>query len=156
MSADGVAQEIELVEREREAAQIMELDRCLAGLKQLAAIFKRVASTEELKAAEGKRCILAISGLRFHTKSYYFQVTGTSIEVVNPYEDYNTLILAPIESVINVLKGLAAGNKWAFSEERARGKAVIRGSHSLHDAYAISEAFKRFAALASRYGPISL
>ena len=121
-------------------------------LKTLSGVFRRVATKAELNEAEGRRCVLAISGLKHTRKVYYFQITGSTIEVVDPYATYNTLIIAPIDSVIRVFKGIAAGNKYAFSEERARGEAIVKGERSLHDALVLGDAFKRFAELASRYG----
>jgi hypothetical protein len=149
--------EIEDAVREAELAQeqtdLEKLDKAIKGLETLSRAFKSFATKEELTEAEGRRCILAISGLKTTKRAYYFEITGASIRLCEPYRDYTTLIIAPLDSVLRVFKGVAAGDKWAFSNERARGKAIFKGSHSLFDAYALGEAFKRFSELARRYSP---
>jgi hypothetical protein len=152
--------EVEEAIREAELAQekddLEKLDKAIKGLETLSQAFKSFATKDELAEAEGRKCILAISGLKTTKRAYYFEVTGASIRLVEPYANYTTLIIAPLDSILRVFNGVAAGDKWAFSNERARGKAIFRGSHSLFDAYALGEAFKRFAELAKRYGPIDL
>jgi len=150
---NSAIREAELVQ---ERADLEKLDKAIAGLETLSQTFRSFATKEEIAEAEGRRCILAISGLKTTKRVYYFEVTGASIRLCNPYTDYTTLIIAPLDSVLRVFKGVAAGDKWAFSNERAKGKAIFKGGRSLHDAYALSEAFKRFAELAKRYGPIDL
>lgn len=137
----------------QEKADLEKLDKAVEGLQILSRAFRKFATKEEIAEAEGRKCILAISGLKTTKQVYYFEVTGATIQIVSPYADYTTLIIAPLDSVLRVFKGIAAGDKWAFSNERARGKAIFKGSHSLHDAYALSEAFKRFAELAKKYSP---
>ena len=153
---EGIDEDVQAVEHAQEQRDIEELGRCVEALQTLSHLFKRVASEEEIVAAEGRRCILAVSGLKYTKQAYYFEVSGASIKVVPPYADYNTLVIAPLESVLRVMKGVAGGNKWAFSEEVARGKTTLKGEHSLHDTYAFTEVFKRLASLAARYGPIEI
>jgi len=146
-------EEKELLEEKR---NLEKLDKAIEGLRVLSKAFSKFATKEELSEAEGRRCILAISGLKSTKRAYYFEVTGHSIKLTNPYTDYTTLIVAPIDSVLRVFSGVATGDKWAFQNERQRGRAIFKGEKSLHDIYALGEAFKRFAELAKRYGPIDL
>ncbi len=150
---DGAIAEAEL-KQERE--DLKKLDKAIQGLQILSKAFSKFATKEELAEAEGRKCILAISGLKTTKKAYYFEVTGASIKLVEPYSDFTTLIVAPLSSVLRVFSGVAAGNKWAFHDERAKGRVIFKGERSLHDVYALGEAFKRFAELAKRYGPIDL
>lgn len=139
-----------------EQEDLKKLDKALEGLEMLSRAFKNFATKDELSEAEGRKCILAISGLKTTKRTYFFEVTASSIRLSEPYTDYTTLIVAPLDSVLRVFKGVAAGDKWAFSNEYARGKAYFKGAHHLHDAYAIAESFKRFSELAKKYGPIDL
>ena len=140
-------------ELSQEKADLEKLDKAVEGLGIMSKAFARFATKEELVEAEGRKCILAISGLKTTKRAFYFEVTGASIRIVPPYSDYTTLIVAPLDSVIRVFSGIANGDKWAFSNERARGRAIFKGERSVHDAFALSESFKRFAELAKRYAP---
>lgn len=152
---DAIA-EARLREEKEEERQLAQLDKAVEGLKILSRAFAKFASKEELLEAEGRKCILAISNLKTTKRAYYFEVTGSSIRLNEPYTDFTTLIVAPLASVLRVFAGVATGDKWAFSNERARGRAIFKGTRSLHDVFALSEAFKRFAELAQRYGPVDL
>lgn len=77
---EGINGDIEAAEE----AKCEELERCVAVLKTISAVFRRVATKEELTEAEGRRCVLAISGLKHTRKVSYFQITGSTIEVVDP------------------------------------------------------------------------
>lgn len=140
-------------ELQQEKADLERLDKAVEGLQILSTAFSKFATKEELSEAEGRKCILAISGLKTTKRAYYFEVTGVSIRITEPYTDYTTLIVAPLDSVIRVFSGIANGDKWAFSNEKARGRAIFRGERSVHDGWALSEAFKRFAELSKRYAP---
>lgn len=152
--------EIEIVvaetELKQEKADLEKLDRAVEGLAALSKAFKGFATKDELAEAEGRRCILAISGLKTTKRAYFFEVTGLSIRLTEPYTNYTTLIVAPLDSVLRVFKGIAAGDKWAFSNEYARGQAYFKGERHLFDVYAMGESFKRFSELAKKYGPIDL
>lgn len=137
---------------EEEEKQLQVLDKALEGLTALSKAFRSFATKDELAEAEGRRCILAISGLKTTKKNYFFEITGSQILLREPYTTYTTLIVAPLDSVLRVFKGVAAGDKWAFSNEYARGKAYFKGEKHLHDMYSLSEAFKRFAELTKKYG----
>lgn len=143
-------------ELKQEKADLEKLDRAVEGLAALSKAFKGFATKDELAEAEGRKCILAISGLKTTKRNYFFEVTGSSIRLSEPYTDYTTLIVAPLDSVLRVFRATAAGDKWAFSNEYAHGKAYFKGERHLFDSYAMSEAFKRFAELAKRYGGVDI
>lgn len=113
--------------------------------------FARLATAEELRSAEGRACILAITGLQHQQATYFFQVVGGAIRQVPPFERYNTYIGAPIDSVIRVLKGALEGDEHAFAREWTRGQAQLKGDYSIHDGYQFDEAFRRLARLVKRY-----
>ena len=113
--------------------------------------FGTLATTAERSSAEGRRCILSISGLKHHQAAFFFEVTGARIRQVPRFETYNTYIAAPIDSVIRVLKGVLNGDENAFSNEWARGQAKLVGEHSVHDGLQFAEAFRRLAGLVKRY-----
>jgi len=83
--------------------------------------------------------------------NFFFEVKGSQIARVPPFERYTTYIAAPIDSVIRVLKGVLSGDEQAFEKEWARGLAQIRGTHSLHDGVQFAEGFKRLARIVKRY-----
>jgi len=99
----------------------------------------------DLQLANGRRCILQITDYDGAVHSRLFEVTEVGVKVLPAEGDYNTLILAPIDSVARVLKGVLAGNRAAFSSEWAKGRARIVGNRKLHDGFVFSEIFGRLA-----------
>lgn len=136
---------------EDEVLALLELDDCLDALNILQEAFLAFINPSELQVAEGRRCILGLSDLQYHQRHYYFEVTGARIILVNRYEHYNTLIMAPLRSVLRVLQGTLEGDEEAFSKEWARGKAKVVGEKNLHDAIMFADVFKRLARLVKRY-----
>ena len=135
-----------------EAKKIGELTSLVSALSMVLEAFTRLASTDELNAAEGRRCILAATGIKYHPDCiFFFEVKGASIRLVDSFTHYNTYIAAPIDSIIRVLNGLWEGREDAFSSEWARGQAKIEGARSLHDGLQFNDAFKRVARAIKRY-----
>lgn len=110
-----------------------------------------LAQPGELASAEGRRCILAITGLEHHQVSFFFEVAGARIRQVPPFEGYTTYIAAPIDSVMRVLKGMFDGDENAFVNEWTRGRAKIIGIHSINDGLQFQEGFRRLAGVIKRY-----
>lgn len=117
----------------------------------LESTFATLATVEELKSAEGRRCILSISALKHQKADFFFEVLGARIRQVPPFDNFNTYIAAPIDSVIRVLKGALDGDEDAFANEWSRGQAKLVGDHSVHDGLQFNEAFRRLAKLIKRY-----
>ena len=152
VEVDAVVQE---AEREQERKQLEEIERCLILLQKLQSVFLSsngaLFKQEEITQASGRRCILRISGLKYHKYEQYFEVTQTGVKVVTPYTNPNTYIAAPIDSVLRVLQGVLNGDTSSFSSEWARGQAKIVGSKHLHDGFVFGEVFRRLATLIGRY-----
>jgi hypothetical protein len=134
-----------------ERTKIEEVQALLKAFDLLEGTFATLATAAERSSAEGRRCILSISGLSHHQAAFFFEVTGARIRQVPRFERYNTFVSAPIDSVIRVLKGVLDGDENAFSNEWTRGQAKLVGDHSLHDGLQFAEAFRRLAGLVKRY-----
>lgn len=113
--------------------------------------FSNLTTAAERTSAEGRRCILSISDLKYHQAAFFFEVTGAMIRQVPQFERYTTHIAAPIDSVVRVLKGVLDGDENAFANEWARGQAKLVGKHSVHDGFQFAEAFRRLAGAIKRY-----
>ena len=145
------------VERGQERRQLEEIEACLATLQRLQKLFLSrtqngtVLKKEELEQANGRKCILGISGLKYNRYEKFFEVTPTGVNIVTPYSDFNTYITAPVGSVLRVLQGVLNGDTSSFSAEWARGEAKIVGPRHLHDGFVFGEVFRRLATLIRRY-----
>ena len=134
-----------------EQLKIGQVQALLKAFDLLEGTFATLATAAERSSAEGRRCILSISGLKHHQAAFFFEVTGARIRQVPRFEHYTTHIATPIDSVIRVLKGVLDGDENAFSNEWARGQAKLVGKHSVHDGLQFAEAFRRLARLVGRY-----
>jgi hypothetical protein len=124
----------------------------LKGLDILQASFPRLASPGEKNAAEGRRCVIVITGLKHHPNyAIYFEVKNSSLSQVAPFTQYTTKIEAPLESVLRVLGRLSNGEENVFTDEKRLGVAVVEGVHSLHDLYWINNAANRVARIIRAY-----
>ena len=128
-----------------ELAQIADIQVLLEAFSLLEGTCAPLATSDELKSAEGRRCILAISGLKHNQASFFFEILGARIRQVQPFDKFTTHIAAPIDSVTRVLKGALDGDENAFTNEWSRGQATLVGEHSVHDGYQFNEAFRRLA-----------
>ena len=139
-------------ERESEARQLADLDNVLTRLERMQRILlPQMQRGQDLQDAEGRRCILVLEGLKFHKFAKFFEVSRSGVRLVEPFDTYNTAILAPLDSVIRVLKQVLDGKRNAFSSEWARGKARIIGSRSMHDGYVFGQVFDQLAEVIGRY-----
>ena len=136
---------------EAERHQLDQVRALLQALDMLQGAFGTLATAAERSSAEGRACILGITGLQHQEARFFFRVEGSKIRQVAPFERYNTYIGAPIDSVVRVLKGVLDGDENAFTNEWARGQAKLIGPHSVHDGLQFAEAFRRLALLIKRY-----
>lgn len=160
MEETGIA----LKEAEWERQQLENIEACLNTLDKLQHIFLNVPSSmlpkddlssmlpkDDLAKASGRRCILGVGGLKYHSYEKFFEVSPGGVRIVPPYDNFNTYISAPVDSVLRVLKGVLDGDTAAFSAEWARGQAKIVGERRIHDGYVFSEVFRRLALMIKRY-----
>lgn len=139
-------------EQRLEAETLDEVRHTLETIERLQRIFlPQLEQKGELAQAAGRRCFLAIEGLKYHKWAEYFEVTATGVRTVPAFANYDTAIVASLDSVLRVLKGVLAGNEHVFSEEWARGQARIIGDRKLHDGYVFNEVFGRLARIIRRY-----
>lgn len=104
-------------------------------------ILLRRYPAEKVVDAEGKRAIVTISGLRFHDLVYSFQVTGLSIEQVEPMEGYDTWIDMPLDVIVTVVKKVLSGQQGALNEAFTDNRVKIRGKKVYHDMSAFEGVF---------------
>ena len=140
-------------EREVERAQLAELAETLNSITRMQRLFLcDVERPGELDQTEGRRCLLVIEGLKYHPGSaFYFQVTPAGVEQVPPYDTYDTAIVAPLKSVLSVLKATVAGRQDPFGDELSRGNARLKGESRIHDGWVFKDVFIRLAARFRRY-----
>ena len=138
-------------EAQVEGTKLQEVEALLRAFDILQDAFSSMTSQEDRQQAEGRRCVIGTTGLKYHKKAFYFEVVGSRLSQVDPYEKYNTLILAPLDTIIAVLKGTLSGDENAFVDEWRRGRAKLVGDHSIHDGDQFQKAFQRLAWVAKRY-----
>jgi len=139
-------------EAEWERQQLEEIDRALDILNRLQGAFIRTSELQkDLSQADGRRCILVISGLKHTQHRKFFEVSPSGVKLVEPYENPNTAILAPVDSVKRVLMGTLNGDTSAFAAEWARGQAKLVGERRIHDGYVFASVFSELASLVKRY-----
>jgi hypothetical protein len=113
--------------------------------KPLASILRRKYSPEEILEAEGKRCVIAVRGLKFHDLVIFFQVSGLSIQQVEPFDSYDTWIEAPIKTINLFLARILSGDEEAFGDLITGNEVKIRGPHTFHDIHIFEEATRTLA-----------
>jgi len=134
-----------------EAEKLGEIQNLLQALDILQSSFSSLVNPEEKQAAEGRRCILHITGLKYHKAIYYFAVEGFQVRQVDPFAKYNTYVGAPLDSVIRVLAGTIEGDENVFGREWSRGDAILKGDYSMHDGLQFRNTFKRLARMIKAY-----
>ena len=138
-------------EAEIEAQALEDIDKTLDRMDKLQRLWMRELSRGDLEQAQGRKCVLGITGLKYHRFEKFFQVTPTGVQIVDPYEGFNSYIEAPLDSVVRVLKGVLEGDSTIFTQEWARGIAKIRGQRRVHDGYVFNQVFARLAEMFARY-----
>lgn len=106
---------------------------------------RRKYPPEQLAEAEGRKCVLVISGLRHHQAAYFFSVSELSVKQVAPFETYDTYVQAPLALVVDLLERVLSGEKGAFGDLMASGRGKIIGPHSPHDMMIFGEVFDELA-----------
>lgn len=138
-------------EAELEGQALEDIGHTLDRMDRLQRLWMKELSQGDLEQAQGRKCVLAITGLKYHSFERYFLVTPTGVEIVEPYQGYNSYIEAPLDSVTRVLKGVLEGDTTVFTQEWARGIAKIRGNRKVHDGVVFNQVFARLAEMFARY-----
>lgn len=129
--------------RELEATALDKLFSYLSTFKKfqpaIRSILKGRYSPEEMLEAEGKRCVISVTGLRYHEVIVYFQITGLSIVEVEPYENFDTFISAPLSVVNQFLARVLSGDENAFGDLAAGNNVKFRGKKTFYDLSAFQE-----------------
>ena len=88
---------IEAQKMNEEAKKLDEVQSLLKALDILQTSFSSLANPTEKQDAEGRRCILHITDLKYHKAAFYFAVEGFRVHQVDPVVKYNTYIGAPLD-----------------------------------------------------------
>lgn len=136
-----------LKRKEREAIQ--KLEEYLAIFRKFESPIKRIAmrkySPEQILEAEGKKCIIAVSGLRFHQKIYFFKVDKLSLTQVEPFDQFDTFIQVPISIINEFLERILSGDETAFGDLVGRDDVKFRGRRTFHDMMIFEDIFSTLA-----------
>lgn len=132
---------------------LVEIEDCLSTITRLQGLLFRASdpARQDLVQAQGRKCVLAIAGLKYFEYKRMFEVSERGVSIIDADDAPNTYIVAPIDSVLRVLKGTLNGDSRAFSSEWARGKAKLIGARRLHDGFVFSEIFSQFARSIAKY-----
>lgn len=139
-------------ENEAKAVERAALDNLYSHLdtfkrfeRPLAMMLRRKYTPEEVMEAEGKRCVINVTGLRFHNVTLFFQVSGLAVKQVEPYEGYDTFIQAPLKTVINFFKRVLSGDTDTFGDLVGGNDVKIRGPRTYHDILVFEDACRTLA-----------
>lgn len=133
------------IEREALDRLFTYLDTFKKFERPLALLLRRKYNPEEILEAEGKRCIIAVTRLKFHDLTLFFEISNLSLRQVDPYEGYDTYIQAPLRTVIVFLQRTLSGDGSAFSDLAGSNEVKIRGSRTYHDILVFSDACETLA-----------
>jgi hypothetical protein len=156
-------QELETAERTQsvaevaalEAKAIEELEEMFRTFKKLEPgvkqILKRKYRAEDVLEAEGKRCVVVVSNLRCHRYIKFFQIRNFTVEQVDPYESYDTLLIAPIWVVMSLLRKTLSGRTGAFLDAVGLPDVKVKGKRSYHDMNVLADGFDELARNIARF-----
>lgn len=106
----------------------------------------------EQRTAEGRKCVLCITGMRQHPDElFYFVVADGRIQQVRALDRYDTYLKASLDVTLRVLERIWQGDDGAFVDAKAKYGAVVRGGHPLYDLWAMGQAFARVAKYLKNY-----
>ena len=134
------------IEREALDRLFTYLDTFKKFERPLGMLLKRKYNPEEIVEAEGKRCVISITGLKHHDLTLFFEVSNLSLKQVDPYERYDTFIQSPLRLIIVFLQRTLSGDGSAFSDLAGSNDVKIRGSRTYHDILVFSDACEVLAA----------
>lgn len=134
-----------------EQALVDEIDACFEALDMLQRRWLKELSNGDIEKAQGRRCVLAVTGLHHVKYARCFQVTADGVAMVPIEGSYNTIVQTPIQSLVAVLKGVLSGDDEAFSKEWARGTSKLIGERRIHDGIVFSEIFRKLAQKIRKY-----
>lgn len=139
------------ITREEELRRIEDLQNIIGAFDRIQAVLGGLASRNELKDAEGHRCLLVVLLSHHENQRYYFEVAGGRIVLTSPFNVWNTKITAPLQVVIRVFDGIWQGEHDPFGDEKAHGLVKIEGERKVHDLVSFQDAFKRVSGIIRRY-----
>ena len=142
-----------------ERGVLEEIELCFQAIDRLQRAWLKSLSNGDLslEKAHGRRCVLSVTGLKHIKYAKVFVVMPDGVRIVPLSEGvpagtvFNTIIETPVESVVNVLKGVLSGDEDAFSKEWTRGTSRVIGERRIHDGYVFSEVFRRLASKIKKY-----
>jgi len=135
-----------------ETEQLRDLEQTVSIIMRMQKAFlPQIVVPGELSVTNGRKCMLVVDDLQFNSSAHYFQVTETGVELVEPYDTYDTAIIAPLDSILNVLKATLAGHEDPFGDEWTRGRARLVGDNRFHDGLAFKTVFQRLAGQIRKY-----
>lgn len=136
-----------VVDMEKEAISRLNsyLDILKRFEKPLIALLRKKYPPEEVMEAEGKKCIIRVSGLKTHDLIIFFEVTGMSITRVEPFEKYDTYVQVPIWTLNKFLAGVLSGDEDAFGDIVAGGEVKFMGQKTYHDLLIFNDCLKTLA-----------
>lgn len=154
----GVAEQSHEVARGLEEQAVKRLrehlDTFLKFERPLRAILQRKYPPERLLEAEGKKCILAVSGLRYHNLVLYLEVYGLGIREVSPYDTYDTYIIVSLSRLNELLGRTLSGDRDAFGDILASGEGKVIGMKAPHDLLIFEEIFQELADHIAKFLPM--
>lgn len=106
---------------------------------------RRKYPPEFLVEAEGRKCVLSISGLRYHQVHIFFTVSQLSIKQTPPFEGYDTFVQTPLSVITDLLERVLSGEKAAFADVMASGRGKVIGPHAPHDMMVWGDVFDELA-----------
>ena len=113
-------------------------------------LMRRKYPPEQLAEAEGRHCVLVISGLRYHEKTIFFTVEHLMVRVCDPYDSWDAHVQAPLSVVNDLLGRVLSGQKGAFGDIAASNQARISGKRAPHDLLVWENVFDELAANIAR------
>ena len=101
--------------------------------KPLANALRKRYPADQIQEAEGKRCVVMVSGLKYYNLALYFQISQLSITQVQPFDHFHTFIQAPVGVIIEFFARMLSGDPDCLGDMMTRENVQIRGPHTYHD-----------------------
>jgi len=136
------ARELEAEEVSKLRFYLDEFQRHEPWLKKLAL---RKFSPDQVAEVEGRRCVLAVSRLKYHDLVLFFQVNTASIKEVEPFDGYDTWIECPLQMVNDVFARTLSGEEDSFNDALGDNRVKIRGKKVYYDTSMFSDVFNLLA-----------
>lgn len=129
--------------KQREANALDELHSLVNRIRKFEAPFRKILlrkyPSERTLEAEGKKCILSVTGLRYHQEVIFFEVSELSIKSIEPFESFDTWIEIDLPTLLTVLKNVLSGREDVLGDAFGSNSVKVRGSKTYHDMSVFSE-----------------